>query len=170
MVNVCLDRCNSVECANGQLGYGKRRRRRRSVSESGEEAEQLKEKLYEVSMSTIIRYEEDSVPFPDRTAADAVAQAEVLPQQVPSARQRQQELLVERAVLSSEFKRDGNFALEELAEAFGTSGSSSSGYQRQTYVEFELDEEDRRNSATACFFGNRLIFVILQLVALKFLV
>merc|ERR1712036_178647 len=53
VVNVCLDRCNSVECANGQLGYGKRRRR--DVSSEGADLQ----KLYEVSMSTIIRFEEE---------------------------------------------------------------------------------------------------------------
>lgn len=134
--------------------------------------EELK-KLYEVSMSTIIRIEEDSVPLPEQedkaaSAASTATRAEVLPQQIPSARQRQQELLVEKAVLSSEFKRGSNVALEELEEAFGSSASSS-GYQRQTYIEFELDEEDQRNSAGASSFSGNLFAYLSVIVATTYL-
>jgi len=133
VVNVCLDRCNSVECANGQLGYGKRRRRRRTVEEEG-----AQKRLYEVSMSTIIRFQDEDAP---------AVQPETQPDQIPSARQRQQELLVEKAVLSSFFKpqpvqEEEHLVLEELAQEFG-------GYKRQTYVEFELDEEDRNSGVSS---------------------
>merc|ERR1712117_932827 len=47
---------NFVECANGQLGFGKRRRRRDVESEGEDVAQQ---RLYEVSMSTVIRFEEE---------------------------------------------------------------------------------------------------------------
>ena len=71
-VNVCLDTCNpvgeivklisqtmdcksllisKVRCSNGQLGYG---RRRRDVSEETKE-----NKIYTISMSTIIKMECD---------------------------------------------------------------------------------------------------------------
>merc|ERR1712214_87045 len=51
-VNVCLDTCQPVRCSNGQRGYG---RRRRDVSEAGKEAN----KVYTISMSTVIRMECD---------------------------------------------------------------------------------------------------------------
>jgi len=50
-VNVCLDTCNPVRCSNGQLGYG---RRRRDISEEVKE-----NKVYTISMSTIIKMECD---------------------------------------------------------------------------------------------------------------
>jgi len=51
-VNVCLDTCKGVQCANGQLGYG---RKRRDVSTSPADPN----KVYEISMSTIIKLECD---------------------------------------------------------------------------------------------------------------
>jgi len=48
-VNVCLDTCTGVQCSNGQLGFG---RRRRAVSEAGDP-----NKVYEISMSTVIKLE-----------------------------------------------------------------------------------------------------------------
>lgn len=50
-VNVCLDTCNPVRCSNGQLGYG---RRRRDITEETKE-----NKVYTISMSTIIKMECD---------------------------------------------------------------------------------------------------------------
>ena len=80
------DVCFQVECANGQLGFG--RRRRRDVASDGADVEQ--QRLYEVSMSTIIRFDEDESPL------RAVTKRE----QVPSARQRQH-LLVEKGIQCS---------------------------------------------------------------------
>jgi len=114
VVNVCLDRCNSVECANGQLGFG---RRRRDVASDGADVDQ--QRLYEVSMSTIIRFEDDESPL------RAVTKRE----QVPSARQRQH-LLVEKAVLKNVFK------------------DPQTGASESSFVEFEIDEEDLRSSAS----------------------
>ena len=51
-VNVCLDTCSPVRCSNGQNGYG---RRRRDVSSQGADPK----KVYEISMSTIIKMECD---------------------------------------------------------------------------------------------------------------
>lgn len=129
VVNVCLDRCNSVECANGQLGYG--RRRRRSVIGEGGAADQL-QKLYEVSMSTIIRIEDEE---PDASAAASVSGSELQPEPLASARQRQEQVIVEKVALEEEF---GNIGGGGGLEEFGGS----------RFVEFELDEEDLvRNSA-----------------------
>lgn len=51
-VNVCLDACKGVQCSNGQLGFG---RRRREISRPATDTN----KVYEISMSTIIRLECD---------------------------------------------------------------------------------------------------------------
>jgi len=50
-VNVCLDTCSPVQCSNGQRGYG---RRRRAVTDEADP-----NKVYEISMSTIIKLECD---------------------------------------------------------------------------------------------------------------
>lgn len=52
-VNVCLDKCQGIECANGQIGYG-RRRRRRDIN-----GDERQSKIYEVSMSTIVKVSEE---------------------------------------------------------------------------------------------------------------
>jgi len=50
-VNVCLDSCAGVQCSNGQRGFG---RRRREVPGSPDP-----NKVYEISMSTVIKMECD---------------------------------------------------------------------------------------------------------------
>merc|ERR1712133_125417 len=50
-VNVCLDSCLGVTCSNGQRGFG---RKKRSVHEGGDP-----NKVYEISMSTVIKMECD---------------------------------------------------------------------------------------------------------------
>ena len=47
-----------VECANGQIGFGRRRRRRRDVT-AGDAVD--RNKVYEVSMSTIVKVAEEHV-------------------------------------------------------------------------------------------------------------
>jgi len=121
VVNVCLDRCNSVECANGQLGFGKRRRR--DVASDGAEIEQ--QRLYEVSMSTIIRFEEDSEDDESPKSLRAVTKRE----HSPSARQRQH-LMVEKAVLKNVFKSSQDY--KDPSEI--------------SYVEFEIDESIENSS------------------------
>jgi hypothetical protein len=49
-VNVCLDSCKGVQCSNGQLGFGRKRRDVESTSPASN-------KVYEVSMSTVIKLE-----------------------------------------------------------------------------------------------------------------
>merc|ERR1712001_128632 len=51
-VNVCVSTCSPVRCSNGQLGYGGRRRE--VSSQDGDP-----NKVYEISMSTIIKMECD---------------------------------------------------------------------------------------------------------------
>lgn len=50
-VNVCLDTCAGVQCSNGQRGFG---RKRREVNQNGDP-----NKVYEISMSTVIKMECD---------------------------------------------------------------------------------------------------------------
>lgn len=54
-VNVCLDKCRGVECSNGQVGYGKRRKRE-------VKGDSRSNKLFEINMSTFIKvdYELDA--------------------------------------------------------------------------------------------------------------
>jgi hypothetical protein len=52
-VNVCLDKCKGVECSNGQIGYG---RRRREVSNSDTN------KLFEIDLSTFIKVDYEGKP------------------------------------------------------------------------------------------------------------
>lgn len=56
-VNVCLDKCAGVQCSNGQVGYG--RRRRRAVSESLADPNAI----YKVTMVTFIKvdYSDDEL-------------------------------------------------------------------------------------------------------------
>ena len=150
-----------VECANGQLGYGKRKR---SVPTDGSDLQ----RLYEVSMSTIVRFE-------DETEA---AKPETQPENVPSARQRQEELLVEKglskkrfesrstnlkfallfaAILSNVYKRDQ--ALLDLAKEFG-----DTTFQRQTFVEFEHDDD---SNATGKATVTSMALLLASLFALR---
>lgn len=52
-VNVCLDKCKGIECSNGQIGFG---RRKREVSNSDSN------KLYEIDMSTFIKVDYEGSP------------------------------------------------------------------------------------------------------------
>lgn len=52
-VNVCLDKCKGIECSNGQIGFG-RRKREISTADSN--------KLYEIDMSTFIKVDYDGSP------------------------------------------------------------------------------------------------------------
>lgn len=56
-VNVCLDKCQGVECSNGQVGYG--RRRRRSVPDMSADPNAI----YKVTMVTFIKvdYSDDEL-------------------------------------------------------------------------------------------------------------
>lgn len=51
-VNVCVDKCNGVQCNNGQVGYG---RKKRAVAASRADPN----KVYEISMATFIKVNYD---------------------------------------------------------------------------------------------------------------
>lgn len=55
-VNVCLDKCDGIECSNGQIGFG---RKRRSIKTSNKNLNQL----YEVTMSTFVKVGNDTSEF-----------------------------------------------------------------------------------------------------------
>ncbi|XP_035720399.1 uncharacterized protein LOC118440856 isoform X1 [Vespa mandarinia] len=59
-VNVCLDKCLGIECSNGQIGFG---RKKRAIASSNTD----KNKLFEVTMSTFIK-----VDFEDDVMIDQV--------------------------------------------------------------------------------------------------
>ncbi|XP_046742241.1 uncharacterized protein LOC124408946 [Diprion similis] len=65
-VNVCVDKCEGIECSNGRLGYG---RKRRSVSPPNGD----KNNLFEVTMSTFIK-----VDFEEGTEVEKALLAFVL--------------------------------------------------------------------------------------------
>lgn len=52
-VNVCLDKCKGIECSNGQIGFG---RRKREVSNSDSN------RLFEIDMSTFIKVDYNGSP------------------------------------------------------------------------------------------------------------
>ncbi|KAH0547450.1 hypothetical protein KQX54_019367 [Cotesia glomerata] len=62
-VNVCLDKCQGVECSNGKVGFGKKKR---AISMSGD-----KNKVFEVTMSTFIKVDYDS-QVPDATLSQFI--------------------------------------------------------------------------------------------------
>ncbi|XP_053987209.1 uncharacterized protein LOC128892199 [Hylaeus anthracinus] len=57
-VNVCLDKCQGIECSNGRVGFG---RKKRAIEVSNSD----KNKIFEVTMSTFIK-----VDFEDDTVVD----------------------------------------------------------------------------------------------------
>lgn len=89
-VNVCVSTCSPVRCSNGQLGYG--RRRREVSSQDGDP-----NKVYEISMSTIIKMECDDC--------------------------EKEKYLLEKGSLREklEFKHADEAALSALFEEFGSS-------------------------------------------------
>jgi hypothetical protein len=54
-VNVCLDKCKGVECSNGQIGYGKRKRREVTSAPDAN-------KLFEIDLSTFIKVDYEGKP------------------------------------------------------------------------------------------------------------
>jgi len=52
-IDVCLDKCSGVECSNDQIAYG--RRRKRSLGN----ALDRKDRVFEVSMTTLVKFDSD---------------------------------------------------------------------------------------------------------------
>jgi hypothetical protein len=99
VVNVCLDRCNGVQCSNGQVGFGRRKKRELNDDESSRQ-----QRIYEVSMSTLVKVGEEKVVL----------------KQDDSQGQKKQTFVSEEAVIS-EFYHPEEIALARLREAFGPS-------------------------------------------------
>ncbi|XP_011150119.1 uncharacterized protein LOC105189594 isoform X1 [Harpegnathos saltator] len=104
-VNVCLDKCQGIECSNGQIGFG---RKRRAIEMSD------KNKLFEVTMSTFIRVD----------SADDVMIDQVLSEFIRKGKNRTKE----RAVIAVEVREQSgpttirtherSFLAEEIKEQF----------------------------------------------------
>ncbi|XP_029052167.1 uncharacterized protein LOC114880384 isoform X1 [Osmia bicornis bicornis] len=120
-VNVCLDKCQGIECSNNQIGFG---RKRRAINVSNTD----KNKLFEVTMSALIKvdFEEDAVVDKalsemyirrgkNRTKARAVIAEEVREQPAPTTIRTE-----ERAFIAQEVKEHFKYKLTETE----TSGSS----------------------------------------------
>ncbi|XP_012230867.1 uncharacterized protein qsm [Linepithema humile] len=86
-VNVCLDKCPGIECSNGQVGFG---RKRRAIEMSGTD----KNKLFEVTMSTFIKV--------DDMIADDVTIDQVLSEFIRKGKNRT--TTKERAVIAEEVR------------------------------------------------------------------
>lgn len=76
-MNVCLDRCRGVECSNGQIGYGKRRKRE-VKGDSGNS-----NKLFEINMSTFIK-----VDYEQNTDKSVISETEENLKQLKIANQK----------------------------------------------------------------------------------
>jgi len=101
VVNVCLDRCNGVQCSNGQVGYGRRKKRELNDDESSRQ-----QRIYEVSMSTLVKVGEEKVVLKRNDDSQGG--------------QKKQTFVSEEAVIS-EFYHPEEIALARLREAFGPS-------------------------------------------------
>jgi len=97
-VNVCLDSCNGVQCSNGQLGYG---RRKREIFDASPDPN----KVYEISMSTVIKMECEDCPIINERNKSKLG------------------LLQETAQVQS-FKANEEAALSALFEEFNAPGST----------------------------------------------
>lgn len=65
-VNVCLDKCQGVECSNGQIGFG---RKKRSISMSSN-----RNNVFEVTMSTFIKVDWDKNTIHDDALSSFIRQ------------------------------------------------------------------------------------------------
>jgi len=115
------------------------------VASDGAEIEQ--QRLYEVSMSTIIRFQEDEEGDDESSKSlRAVTKRE----QVPAARQRQH-LMVEKAVLKNVFKPSQEF--KEPSEI--------------SYVEFEIDEDYEKSSAKTSHHTSSLAVALTPILVMR---
>lgn len=58
-VNVCLDKCKGIQCSNGQIGYGRRKREIVSSVDPN--------KVYEISMTTFIKVTNEGAADPSES-------------------------------------------------------------------------------------------------------
>lgn len=124
VVNVCLDRCNGVQCSNGQVGYGRRKKRELNDDESSRQ-----QRIYEVSMSTLVKVGEEKVVLKRNSQG-----------------QKQQTFVSEEAVIS-EFYHPEEIALARLREAFGPSSPAK-------FINFQTSSASKLHNFTIfTFFG-----------------
>jgi len=121
IVNVCLDRCNGVQCSNGQVGYG--RRKKRSLADEPVDQQQIS---YEVSMSTVVKVGDEKT--------DTV---------VKDSQGRRKETFVSEEAIISEIYHPDELAIARLSEAFGPSPAK--------YIDFELDSSASTKFASKIF-------------------
>jgi len=147
VVNVCLDTCPGVECSNGQIGFG---RKKRNVPSDEVDAQ----RIYEVSMSTIIKVAQDTDDFGENPlevsrlsrakarkiqnrSSNSAPRSSSFPSGIPpdsnQAKERQH-AFVERAVIGNIYRHPDDRAITRLSEEF-------SSYK---YIDFE-----GANSATS---------------------
>merc|ERR1711899_278635 len=107
IVNVCLDRCNGVQCSNGQVGFG--RRKKRDLDDSPSDIQ----RVYEVSMSTIVKVGDEKT--------DIV---------VKDSQGNQKETFVSEEAIISEIYHPEELAVARLSEAFGASPAKYIDFQQ----------------------------------------
>merc|ERR1739844_542768 len=162
VVNVCLDTCPGVECSNGQIGFG---RKRRNVPADEAEAQ----RIYEVSKSTIVKVAQDEDDFgenplevswknrgkafkaPNRRM-DVVESSRRIASSNSRETKERREVYVERAVLSNIYHHPDDRAITRLSEEFGSykyidfeGSSSSTSLRKETWLQMVMTI-----SATIC--------------------
>jgi len=131
VVNVCLDRCNGVQCSNGQIGYGRRKKR-----DLDDESATL-QRVYEVSMSTLVKVGDEDT---------------ILTSKRDSNGQKRETYISEEAVISEVYHPE-EIALARLSEAFGPSSPAK-------FIDFANSASQTTNSILITF-GVTLLAAIL---------
>merc|ERR1712141_633135 len=127
VVNVCLDRCNGVQCSNGQVGFGKRKKR------SQDESELDVQRVYEVSMSTVVKVGDERTDF------------------VVNKGKRKETFVSETAVISELYHPD-EIAIARLSEEFGPTPAK--------FIDFQRDNSGNAVKFSAVLVFMALIFVL----------
>lgn len=122
IVNVCLDRCNGVRCSNGQVGYGKRRKKRDVNQEPARQ-----QRVYEVSMSTVVKVGDEAT---DRLVTDSQGKAK-------------RTFVSEEAVISELFHPE-ELAIARLSEAFGPTPAK--------FIDFKRDDNGASSRSSSVAF------------------
>jgi len=108
IVNVCLDKCRGVRCSNGQVGFGRRKKR------SQEETEVDVQRVYEVSMSTIVKVGDER---------DFVVN-----------KGKRQETFVSETAVISELYHPEDLAIARLSEEFGPQPAKFIDFDRNSGI------------------------------------
>lgn len=127
IVNVCLDKCRGVRCSNGQVGFGKRKKR------SQDESELDVQRVYEVSMSTVVKVGDERTDF------------------VVNKGKRKETFVSETAVISELYHPD-DIAIARLAEEFGPTPAK--------FIDFQRDNSGNSIKFSAILVFIALIFVL----------